>query len=172
MYSPGYYLLDRKYLMLQIQRLTLVPIFWREIGEGVARIVTGIVDEHTDGTHLGFDLAQVRLVRLNVRDVAHGETRRVFASRDESYDQRRTRGNVDVAESYTRALLREVFHQRRANTGAAARYEYHAVFKTCINCVGIHRGFFRFGQVIGILFWQFNKIKLSNYVVPATAGIP
>ena len=56
--------------MFEIQRLTLVPVFWREFGERVTCIVTGIVDEHADGTQLGFHLTQVRLVRLNVRDIA------------------------------------------------------------------------------------------------------
>ena len=134
----------------------MIPIVGRELGERVARIVTGIVDEHADGARLGFDLAQMRLVRLNVGDIANAETRRVFASCGKFCDQRRTRCGIDIAKRHARALLREVFNQRRADTGSATGDEHHAVFKTGISCYRVHRGFFRFGRASSLLMRQLN----------------
>ena len=103
-------MLNREYLMLEIERLAVAPVFGRELGQRVPCVIAGIVDEHPDGSQLRVDLTKMRLIRSGVADVTEAELRSVFASRGETRDQCVAGSNVDIAKRHARALLCKVLH--------------------------------------------------------------
>ena len=118
--------------MAKVHRHAVVPVFGRDLGDLVAVVVGGVVDQHLDRSEVGRDVFDNLAQGDDVRQITFDEFGAAGAGPGDLFDQGFGGLGRDIDEDHTRILLAEMLDDAGTDPRAAAGYENHFVFEAGI----------------------------------------